>query len=324
MVVTIGSMAIKGVFNAGSLLSGLGKTSGKLKEVQSRGKSTTTEIKRMTGQTHLLSKAMAAIGVAGFSALLMTTPQLTGSLAKIKHEMTMLAWSIGKHLKPSLDAVATILRGIRTGDWSVIIRGVKELTGAVVDLIANAGEFVIELILEVPIFADLHKDFTDWIDGLKTAWEEGDLLGLISGMMEPAKWLNDVFNDIIEYFCDMGINAIGAFIEGFKTSPLTATYETIMALLPPVMKPAVEFGGRAIEHESRQIGGYVPQSGLYNLHAGETVTMKGSTPSSGTGSTNITLDFSSAVINLASGIELNDFAEVISNKIAEHQHALTY
>jgi len=48
MVPIVGSLAIRGVFKAGGLLSGLGSTSGKLKEVQQRSKSTTTEMKRMT------------------------------------------------------------------------------------------------------------------------------------------------------------------------------------------------------------------------------------------------------------------------------------
>ena len=42
MVLAIGSMAVKAVFNGGGLLSGLAKTGDKLKEVSQRSKSTTT------------------------------------------------------------------------------------------------------------------------------------------------------------------------------------------------------------------------------------------------------------------------------------------
>jgi len=79
-----------------------------------------------------------------------------------------------------------------------------------------------------------------------------------------------------------------------------------------------------LERQSRQTGGYIPRTGLYNLHEGETVTMRGSTPPSGGGDTSITLDFSGANISIASGIELEQFADVISNRIAEKQHRLSY
>ncbi len=74
---------------------------------------------------------------------------------------------------------------------------------------------------------------------------------------------------------------------------------------------------------SWQVGGHVPRDGLYRMHAGETVTMKGSTPSGG-GSSNITVDFSGANINLSGGIDLDRFSEAISMKIAEKQQSITY
>jgi hypothetical protein len=321
-------MAVKAVFNGGGLLAGLGSTSNKLKEVQHHSKSTTTEMKRMKGGANKLKGALAAIGVGGFAALLMTTPQLAGSLAKIKYEMQRLAWSVGKHLKPSLDAVATILQGIRTGDWSTIIQGVKDLTNSVIDLIKNAGTFVIDLVFGEGTFDGLLKGFTDWIDRMWTAWQEGDLLGLISAMMEPVKWLQDIFVDIGEFLFNMGKNAIDNFIAGFKSAPLTTLYDTIKSFLPAGIKPLIGFGERVLEREvlgTRQLGGYIPQTGLYQLHAGESVTMKGSSGMNGSnGSSNITLDFSGANINLAGGIELNDFADSISKKIAEKQQSLTY
>jgi hypothetical protein len=327
MVVALGSMAIKGVFKAGSLLSGLGKTSSKLKEVKQRGKSTTTEMKRMTGQTHLLSKAMAAIGVAGFSALLMTTPQLAGSLAKIKHEMTMLAWSIGKHLKPALDAVATILRGIRTGDWSTVKQGIEDLTTAVVNLIAKAGTFVIDLVFGEGTAAKVADDFQRWWEKINKAYEEGNLFVFMLAAIEPVIWA-------LERLWDVGIK-IGNWLK--TDAGKFATGKMMIQSIPGGSALMELFGfyargggyGRSTktttDKKGYQTGGLVPRTGLYKLHAGETVTMQGSSPHEGAGGpTSITLDFSGANINLASGIELNDFAEVISNKIAERQHSLTY
>ena len=322
VVPVIGSMAIKGVFKSGSLLSGLGKTSGKLKEVSQRGKSTTTEMKRMTGQTHLLSKAMAAIGVAGFSALLMTTPQLAGSLAKIKHEMQMLAWSVGKHLKPALDAVATILQGIRTGDWTTVKQGVKELADSLLTLADKAITVTVDTIFGEGTAAKAKGDFMRWIASLEAAWAERDLPKLIKvALWEPIAWAG---GKLLAFQ-----NMMNAELEGEKGAAkgarMRARLKTLMEFGESIGRwqvgtpPSSGFGG------SYQIGGYVPRTGMYKLHAGETVTMQGSTPRSDVGGmANITLDFSGAIINLANGVELNDFANVISNAIAEKQQSLTY
>lgn len=330
MVPIVGSLAIRGVFKAGSLLSGLGSTSNKLKEVKQRGKSTTTEMKRMTGQTHLLSKAMATIGVAGFSALLMTTPQLAGSLAKIKHEMTMLAWSIGKHLKPTLDAVATILRGIRTGDWSVVKHGIKDLTDSLVVLAAKAGTFVIDLVFGEGTAAKVEDDFRRWWEKLNKAYEEGNLFVFMAAAIEPVIWA-------LERLWDAGIKIgnwlktdAGKFATGKMAIQSIPGGSALMELFGFYARGKGYGRGTKTTSDERgfggeyQIGGHVPRTGMYKLHAGETVTMQGSSSSTNEGPTEINLDFSGANIHLASGIELDQFAEMISNKIAERQHSLTY
>ena len=63
----------------------------------------------------------------------------------------------------------------------------------------------------------------------------------------------------------------------------------------------------------------VPSTGMYKLHAGETVNPAGMPSGRGTsgGPISIIVDFSNAAINLASGIDLDTFADTISNKIAE-------
>lgn len=63
----------------------------------------------------------------------------------------------------------------------------------------------------------------------------------------------------------------------------------------------------------------VPSTGMYKLHAGETVNPAGVSRGSSGGSTNIVVDFGNAVINLASGIDLENLADTISNRIAEKQ-----
>ena len=310
VVPIIGSMAIKGVFQAGSLLSGLGSTGTKLKEVQQRSKSTSTEMKRMTGQANMLKGALAAIGVAGFSALLMTTPQLAGALAKIKYEMQMIAWAIGKHLKPSLDAVSTILRGIRTGDWSTVIRGIKDLTMSIVGLIAKASEFVIDLVFGEGTFDQMEVDFNNWVENLKISWNKNDLAGLIrTSLLDTFNWIGTGIADIQRRMSDIAISPErGERHREFWSGLFGKIGEFQRSGMP-----------------ERQVGGMIGSTGMYKMHAGEIVTMVGSTPSGGVGgTTDITVDFSGANINLAGGIQLDQFADVISKKIAERQQSLTY
>jgi hypothetical protein len=326
MVLQIGSMAVKAVFNGAGLLSGLGKTSDKFKEVSQRSKSTTTEMKRMRGGAHQLRNALAAIGVGGFTALMMSAPQLAGSLAKIKYEMQQLAWSVGKHLKPALDAVATILQGIRTGDWATVTQGVKDLTDSLLTLADKAITIVVDTVFGEGTAEKTKDDFSRWYNKITTAWEEGDVWTLMLGAIEPVIWA-------LERLWDTGIK-IGNWL---KTESGQFAVGNIALQTMPGGKAAVATGGfiarmlgygkeeKKPEYRSYQVGGYVPQTGLYQLHAGETVTMKGSSGMGGSGgSSNITIDFSGANINLASGIELDEFADSISKKIAEKQQGLTY
>ncbi len=318
VVPIIGSMAVKGVFQAGSLLSGLGSMGGKLKEVQQRSKSTSTEMKRMTGQATVLKTALAAIGVAGFSALLMTTPQLAAALAKIKVEMQLIAWSIGKHLKPALDAVAFVLHGIRTGDWSAIQKGIADLASAVWDLVAAAGAFVLDIVFGEGAAEKVAGDFTRWLDKLNTAWAEGDVFGLMGAAIQPVIWA-------LERLWETGLK-IGNWLK--TEAGQFAIGKSIIGAMPGA-EAAIGMGGfiaRAGERYlgGRQVGGMVGSTGMYKMHAGETVTMAGSTPGGVGGSSNITVDFSGANINLAGGIDLDRFSEAISMKIAEKQQSLTY
>ena len=318
VVPIIGSMAVKGVFQAGSLLSGLGSTSGKLKEVQQRSKSTSTEMKRMTGQANVLKTALAAIGVAGFSALLMTTPQLAGALARIKVEMQLIAWSIGKHLKPALDAVAMILNGIRTGDWSTVLKGIEDLTASVINLAAMAGTIVLDLIFGEGAAEQVYGDFTRWRDKLMTAWREGDVFSLMHAAIQPVIWA-------LERLWETGLK-IGNWL---KTEAGQFAVGKSMIAAMPGAEAAIGMGGfiaRAGERYlgGRQVGGMIGQTGMYKMHAGETVNMAGSGSGGVGGTTDITVDFSGANINLAGGIQLDQFADAISMKIAEKQQSLTY
>lgn len=322
MVPIVGSMAISGVFKAGGLLTGLGSTIGKLKETQMNSKSTTTEMKRMTGATHKLRSALAMIGVGGFAALLMTTPQLAGSLSKIKHEMMMLAWSVGRHLKPALDAVADVLRGIRTGDWTTVKQGVMDLTKEVIILMGKAGDILIDVIWGEGTAAKVAADFERWMDGLVTAWNDRDLKGLATSAAEAFRWVWSRVTGTKGVKEDL--KALELKQAGIRAKEKRDALQKELEAVDPIWtaKRAME---SSIYGPSKQTGGIIPSTGLYNMHVGEMVTPAGASPmSGGGGTTNITLDFSGTNINLANGVELDEFANTISLKIAERQGSRIY
>jgi hypothetical protein len=121
----------------------------------------------------------------------------------------------------------------------------------------------------------------------------------------------------------MGGNAADQFVAGFlkaAVSPITNFFSSLSGglrlagdeyLIPETSAPYAATGL------------YVPSDGLYRLHAGENVTpansSQGSKGASGGGPISIIVDFSNAAINLASGIDLDTFADTISNRIAERQ-----
>jgi len=349
MVLAIGSMAVKAVFNGSGLLSGLAKTGDKLKEVSQRSKSTTTEMKRMQGGAHKLRNALAAIGVGGFTALLLSAPQLAGSLAKIKYEMQQLAWSVGKHLKPALDSVATILQGIRTGDWETVMQGVNDLKNSLIDLAGIAVDIILEPQIGKEATEEVKTDFNNWVDEFKTNLKEKNLwAALWEGSVSAFTWgiehlgglydwldkigikLHNLSKVVTNFLTPEWVKSIGSELLKLETLVGKTFYEPLGLNFGTGSEKSPEWGGASGHTNSTgfggsyQVGGYVPKTGLYNLHAGETVTMKGSSGSSNNGSANITVDFSNANINLASGIEIDQFADMISRKIADRQNTLTY
>ena len=199
-IVAVGSMMVKGVFKAGGLLSGLSSMGSKLKEAKQRSKSTSTEMKRMTGHTKALGAALTGISIAGFTALMMSAPQLAGSLAKIKTELTLMAYAVGAKLKPALDAVGTILRGIRTGDWTVVKQGIASLTTSLIALVGEGYTIIVDTIFGEGTAAKTKEAFTEWVAGIQKAWDEGTAFDVAKAIIwPPVKWLYDetykLFND---------------------------------------------------------------------------------------------------------------------------------
>lgn len=226
-IAAVGSMMVKGVFKGGGLLTGLGSMVDKFKRAGHESKSTTTEMKRMTGHAHVLRNALGLIGVGGFSALLMQSPALAGSLVKIKTEMMLIANSVGRVLKPALDSVAVILQGIRTGDWTKVKEGVKGLAAASVGIVEKAAGKVVDVVLE-PVIGEsgvekIKTDFKNWKIDLVTILEgEGPSFNFMSKLfITPLKWLWTNRKGILSAVKDI-MDSVSTFLfPGFREdSPL--------------------------------------------------------------------------------------------------------
>lgn len=316
MVVQVGSLAISGIFKAGGLLSGLGTMSAKLKDAGLKGKSTATEMKRMTGHAHLLRNALAAVGVAGFTSLLMQTPQLAGALAKIKSEMTLIAYKIGAHLKPALDAVGTILRGIRTGDWSVVVQGVKDLTVAVVDLVAEASKFVLDLVFGEGTFAGLSEDVSNWWAGVVKEWEEGTFGSLVlSIIVPPMKWIWDKLIAFWAGVRDAAIEAGRAFRRSIDEKGVTSAMDELYGV-----------------DKVKQLMGWGEHSGIgdinsrYGAKADEWgwETDRAPTTSIGTQQNTIYVDATNAYGNLDDPTVIDKLYQVFTDALKQDQESGTY
>jgi len=326
----VGSIAIKGVFKAAGLLAGLGSTVNKLKKTQMTSKSTTTEMKRMTNQTHLLRKALAMIGVGGFSALLMQTPQLAGSLAKIKNELTQLAWSIGKHLKPSLDAVAEIIRGIRTGDWSTVKKGISDLQKSIQEFTGKTIKVILEPLIGKEKAEKVKTDFENFVDDCKKAFEAGGIWNVIGvTITEPFKWLIDNKGIIIDVLKSIGDAAFTiGFGQNWKDFKNWISSFSNNGIKKNLSEASFGIEKRLFTHhnDDLMVKLFRPDFDYeeWNRKKGY-VTMPSNIPSNNINSTsNVTVDFSNANINLANGIEIDEFANIISRKIAENQTSRIY
>lgn len=282
-IAAVGSMMVQGVFKAGGLLTGLGSMVGKLKGAQQEGKSTSTEMKRMTGHAHMLRNALAMIGVGGFAALLMQTPALAGGLVKIKTEMMLMANIVGRLLKPSLDAVATILQGIRTGDWGKIKAGVADLSRELVILTGAAAGIVVDFIWGEGTGAKMLESLTKWSEDLHKAWNNNDLgLFLITLVFTPMEW---IWDSLINFFGNLR-DAVDKIIRDTTRSLVTEGIGETFRQMPFVGKLLASGGyDRAWEQreekrsklglEGKEMGGLTPweknpqtieeQSNVFNI-----------------------------------------------------------
>lgn len=350
MVIALGSMAIKGVFKAGEMVSGLAKTMTGLKQTQKEGKSTNTEMKRMTGTTKKLAGALAMIGAGGFTALMMTAPQLSASLFRIKMQLQMIAWTVGRHLKPLLDAVGKILKGIRTGDWSMFFEGLSDAWSAAKGVISKAWQWIKNVynglwewletqgiekpgwviwiegwILELERII-IEKDWDalwDWVIApFKVVWDrflETKMGSMVKKIMDEVKKEDATFISIGTYIWEGiwkgimdGIKSIpGSIIDIFARDEENRGWKN-----SPVFDDIRRESSRKALHEEVFADYYAHTGTSYQpLDSGGTTRVE---------KQEIILDFTGAHFDLAGGTaEIQSFAERVSEYIAAKQQELS-
>jgi hypothetical protein len=108
------------------------------------------------------------------------------------------------------------------------------------------------------------------------------------------------------WWYNVGFGWADRLVEGFKAAfrlPTVGSYAS-----------GTDYPGRAIG------SAVIASTGLYEVHAGEEIIPANSNRQTNRNpETNIVLDFAGAEINLSSGIELDSFAQVVSQKIADNQ-----
>ena len=170
--------------------------------------------------------------------------------------------------------------------------------------------------------------FTWIVENLLPPWLSDFIIGIgtwidsNSALMEET-WLR-LTKDIP--WTAMGGSAAGQFWEGFANF-ITSAISTLGSSIREYFRGGLgmlgdeytspDYGGTT--YPSAATGLYVPSDGLYHLHAGESVTPANSSQGNTSNESSIILDFSGANISLASGIDLDKFADTISKRIADSQ-----
>ena len=316
-IAAVGSMMVSGVFKAGGLLTGLSSMVGKFKGAQQEGKSTSTEMKRMTGHAHLLRNALAMIGVGGFAALLMQTPALAGGLVKIKNEMMLMANIVGRLLKPSLDAVATILQGIRTGDWSKIKAGVIDLTNEVVILAAKVGGIVVDFIWGEGTGTKMLEALTKWSEDLHKAWDDNDLgQFLITLVFTPLKW---VWDALINFFGALR-DEVDRIIRETATSVVTEGVGETLRQMPYIGK-AMALGGYDRHWQEREDKRMT--AGMGGTSMGGLAPWEAKPQTIEAQSNTFNIDMSGVAGNLEDPAILNRLYDLFTKGLREEQRSVT-
>lgn len=117
-MVEVGSMSVKGVFDASKIYGGLSSIINKFKSTGMESKNLNVEFLRMKGS--MLGMAAAA-GVTGGSLLamlvkaVMTSPLLAGALAKLKIAFMLFGNTIAKYVAPIIENMVKLVNWLHGG-----------------------------------------------------------------------------------------------------------------------------------------------------------------------------------------------------------------
>jgi hypothetical protein len=233
--------------------------------------------------------ATAALGILSF-ALALKGLGLIGILAAIE---TFVGWIVAAGTAFLTSNVALVAAGLALGAISgfIAVMALDEL--GILDWIADLGAG----------FRDALDSGNLLADALNLIMTPLSIIGDLILVMVTDKTMEDFWKDM-DKVADSARNMADALKSAFGFD-----------------KPA-DFSMSAVEGEYATGTLAVPSTGLYKLHAGEAVSPAGTSDrrgASGGGPVNIVVDFSNAAISLASGIDLDTFADTISNRIAERQ-----
>jgi len=292
-----------------------------------------------------------------FASFLTSVPYLQGAFTRIKTDVMLLWWSLAKHLKPVLDLVADAIHALRTGDWEgfkTALKGAVDLImvsfqwlvdwlstvdwHALLVRIANGMIEIWDIVKK--LFPDWYVGYVEWLaslygailtldwsaawqivgDGLNTVWNDyiypmlptwlQDMLTAIGNWIQSAQsTINTTFGqlvDVVKWF-DLGLRAAKLFWDGFNDwmDPKGSVSMTGYT------------GGHGGGYGSQDVGATtLPYTGLFWGKAGETVSMGGTSNESGGGNI-ITNDFNGATFNLADGMDIDMFVDLLNRKQAE-------
>lgn len=193
------------------------------------------------------------------------------------------------------------------------------LWGAAGLLLGVLTVFVLDKLGVLDWFSDLGKRFRD-------ARDDGNLLyDALTVLAGPLALLGDLFLVLVT----------DKTMEDFwnDVDTVTESLRNLWDALNTLNRPVWDWMKGGLSNLSSSVSGlfsgatgrYVESDMYMKVHAGERIVPANSnTFSNAGGETNIILDFTGTTVNLTSGIDLDDFADTVSRKIADNQAWSSY
>ena len=358
-MVEVGSMEVVGVYKDGGLVSGFKEVLQNLISTRSKVKSVTVELQRFKAISVATGNVIASLGLRlldMFKNTLASSPYLIGAFTRIRTDIMLMAWALTKYLKPGFDLLADAIHALRMGDWEGFKEAISGVVNFFIESFAKAWNWVKENGPEwlSDIMQSLEDTYNtiaefDWEaeglwggikNALKIIWDEVvlDLLpGIISDILNAfkdvgANILENIWNKILEWKAQKNAEwnswwySLGDSWGEQLGNGLVIAFKSIVSSFQS--KENLGFFGLG-DYLYQKSGGTFPTGAtgrfvesdmIMKVHAGERIIPANSNSfNDGKGETNIILDFTGTVINLASGINLDDFADTVSRKIADNQ-----